>query len=110
LVNFPGELIMRQIPARRAAIGLALIVMMTACGWLGTARAQSNDSNILYKRMTELYQAGKFAEAIPLVERYAEATSTLPLLALAGRTIRRPDFGFDSSIRRRRSVARECRN
>ena len=64
---------MLRILARAAAVRLALIAVTTACLWMGTARAQSEDPDILYRRVTELYQAGKYAEAMPLSERYAAA-------------------------------------
>jgi len=55
-------------------LGLAcglLIAMATACT---PAQAQSASELVaLYKRVMELYGAGKFAEAIPLAKRYAEA-------------------------------------
>jgi tetratricopeptide (TPR) repeat protein/CHAT domain-containing protein len=60
----------RKLP-RRAAVGLALIVVATCCLLVGAARARADDVNILYKSMTALYQAGKYAEALPLGQRYA---------------------------------------
>jgi tetratricopeptide (TPR) repeat protein len=64
---------MRRILACCAAVRLALIVVTTAYIWVGEARAQSDESNILFQRVTELYQAGKYAQAMPLAEGYAAA-------------------------------------
>jgi tetratricopeptide (TPR) repeat protein len=58
------------------AWALALI----ASGALGSrpALAQTEtDLKALNRHVTELYQAGKYGEAIPLAERYAEATEAL---------------------------------
>jgi CHAT domain-containing protein/tetratricopeptide (TPR) repeat protein len=64
---------MRRILARGATVRLVLIVVTAACIWASSTLAQSDDPNALYRRVTELYQAGKYAEAMPLAERYAAA-------------------------------------
>jgi CHAT domain-containing protein/tetratricopeptide (TPR) repeat protein len=45
------------------------------CLWIIVAYAQSDDLETL-RQVIELYQAGKYAEAIPLAEHYAEAVKS----------------------------------
>jgi len=48
--------------------------MMVAVVMLGSVRAQSDEElKALNQRVIELYRAGKYTEAIPLAERYADA-------------------------------------
>ena len=62
---------MRQ--ASSAAAGLALIVAAATCMWGDSARARPGDPKALASRVSKLYLAGKYREAMPLARRYAEA-------------------------------------
>lgn len=53
-------------------VGLALTIVAVTAIWAITARAQSEDSIALVKRTFELYQAGKYSEAVPVAQRYAD--------------------------------------
>ena len=53
---------------------LALVLLAGVIGAVDNAAAQSaDDIDALNRRVLELYGAGKYAEAIPLARRYAEA-------------------------------------
>ena len=55
-------------------MALALLLLAGVVGAAGRAGAQSaDDTDALNRRVLELYGAGKYAEAIPLARRYAEA-------------------------------------
>ncbi len=55
-------------------MALALVLLAGVIGAVGNAAAQSaDDTDALNRRVLELYGAGKYAEAIPLARRYAEA-------------------------------------
>jgi CHAT domain-containing protein/Tfp pilus assembly protein PilF len=63
---------MRFSRLKHVAVACALLVAELAA--TGSVRAQSDDElRALNLRVIELDKAGKYAEAIPLVERYAEA-------------------------------------
>ena len=57
---------------RNAISGLFLL----AAAQLAPAQAQSPDLDELYRRGVELYEAGKYAEAIPIAEQYIKVAST----------------------------------
>jgi CHAT domain-containing protein len=64
---------------RRFGLGILLGAMLLtgAMGVMNPARAQSDaELQALYQRATALYTAGKYAEAIPFAEAYAEAAKT----------------------------------
>jgi hypothetical protein len=42
-------------------------------GAAGLATAQTDDAEAMNQRVIELYNAGKYGEAIPVAERYVEA-------------------------------------
>jgi tetratricopeptide (TPR) repeat protein len=67
---------MPRIITGRATAVFSIVILSLGLICCSTAPAQSDDLDALYKRVTELYQAGKYAEAVPLAERYAEATKT----------------------------------
>ena len=54
-------------------MALALVLLAGVIGPARSAGAQSDDIDALNRRVLELYGAGKYAEAIPLARRYAEA-------------------------------------
>lgn len=55
----------------RSALACALLVIALAAS---PAHSQSgSELNALNRRVIELHRAGKYSEAIPLAERYAEA-------------------------------------
>jgi tetratricopeptide (TPR) repeat protein len=56
---------------------LALIIVAAIFILTPAARTQSDDPDALIRRVSEPYQAGKYAEAIPLAGRYAEAMKSL---------------------------------
>ena len=61
----------RQFGKRMA---LALLLLAGVIGAAGRAGAQpADDLDALNRRVLELYGAGKYAEAIPLARRYADA-------------------------------------
>src|SRR5258708_23351711 len=68
-----GEWIMRRVLAMRVAVGLALVIIAASFLLVPAGRAQSDDPEALNKRAIELQRSGKFAEAVTLAERYAEA-------------------------------------
>ena len=51
------------------AAGLALV-----CGFVSPSRAQSGDVEELNKQVIALYQAGKYAEAVPLAQQVLAIT------------------------------------
>jgi CHAT domain-containing protein/tetratricopeptide (TPR) repeat protein len=53
--------------------GIALILLATLWVEVGTTTAQAQDIEALYKSALELEREGKYSEAVPLVQRYAEA-------------------------------------
>ena len=57
-----------------SAILSVAVVLAGAMGAAGSARAQSDEElKALNEQVVALYNAGKYTEAIPLAERYAEA-------------------------------------
>jgi tetratricopeptide (TPR) repeat protein len=56
---------------RKAICGLFLLVPIH----LVPAQAQSPELDELYKRGVELYQAGKYAEAVPIAEQYIKVAA-----------------------------------
>jgi CHAT domain-containing protein/tetratricopeptide (TPR) repeat protein len=63
---------MRRVLNSSAAVGVALIIFATTFHWAPVACAQSDNPDALYNSVGELYRTGKYAEAVPLAERYAE--------------------------------------
>jgi CHAT domain-containing protein/tetratricopeptide (TPR) repeat protein len=64
------------MPMRRFCSNLALTCVLVFVGvpTLGSVRAQSDEElKALNQRVIELYRVGKYTEAIPLAERYADA-------------------------------------
>jgi tetratricopeptide (TPR) repeat protein/CHAT domain-containing protein len=62
---------------RRACLGAVLVaIWFTNCASLAKARLDA-EIEALNQRIDELYKAGKAAEAIPIAERYLEATKKL---------------------------------
>jgi hypothetical protein len=59
-------------------IGVIPAAMLLVSSFVGAAIAQQNEAAALYDRAAELYRAGKFSEALPLVQR---------LLAIHGRAL-----------------------
>jgi hypothetical protein len=57
---------------RIAISGLFLL----AAAQLATAQAQSAELDDLYRRGMELYQAGKYADTIPIAEQYIKVAAT----------------------------------
>ena len=56
---------------------LACALVVAGIATAGSARAQSDaELEALNQRANELYQAGKYGEAIPLAERYSGAIET----------------------------------
>src|SRR5215475_8315527 len=71
----PGRQRTSPAPGRRPS-GLLVTfgVLLAEAVATGTTWAQSDgELNVLYERVIELYNAGKYGEAIPLAVRYAEA-------------------------------------
>jgi tetratricopeptide (TPR) repeat protein len=65
----------RGVAFLRIAIG-GLLLLATAD--LAPAQAQSPDLDDLYRRGVELYQAGRYADAVPIVEQFIKvAAATL---------------------------------
>src|SRR5262249_11236812 len=62
---------MRRVVACCAPIGLALIISAAACLCALAVRAQSAPEAPC-DRVLELYRQGKYAEAVPIAERYVE--------------------------------------
>ena len=57
--------------AQSSRLALVLLLVVIVAG--SPVRAQDAEAEALNARVIELYNAGKYAEAIPLAERYAEA-------------------------------------
>ncbi len=59
----------------RIALKTMLVAVLLVAGALAPSpvAAQGDDVNSLNRRVIELHRAGKFTEAVPLAERYAEA-------------------------------------
>jgi hypothetical protein len=56
------------------ALALVCGLLVSGAVTVGSARAQSDaERNALNQRVSELYRAGKYNEAVPLAEQYAEA-------------------------------------
>ena len=51
-------------------------IFLLAAAQLATALAQSPELDDLYRRGVELYQAGKYAEAIPIAQQYINIAAT----------------------------------
>jgi hypothetical protein len=71
-----GRELMLRILARWSRLTLALIALTTACICSSSVRAQPSDVETLRRSVSELYRAGKYAEAIPVAKRYLEATKS----------------------------------
>jgi septal ring factor EnvC (AmiA/AmiB activator) len=62
-----------RVSCFRNGVTLAWVLLVTAIAMTDSARAQSEaELKELNQRVIELYQAGKYVEAVPLAERYAE--------------------------------------
>ncbi len=51
-------------------------IFLLAAAQLATALAQSPELDDLYRRGVELYQAGKYADTIPIAEQYIKVAAT----------------------------------
>jgi tetratricopeptide (TPR) repeat protein len=67
------ELVLRRVLMRSSRVTLVLIALMTVFILPSSTRAQPSDTEALFRSMRELYQSGKYAEALPVAKRYAEA-------------------------------------
>ncbi len=61
-----------QLPRR-----LLFVIVVTSAVFTSTPRVQADDLAALNAQVTQLSQAGKFAEALPIAERYAEGIKAL---------------------------------
>jgi CHAT domain-containing protein/tetratricopeptide (TPR) repeat protein len=58
------------------AAGFAVVAYAAAHLWCSTASARSDDCDALNERASELYQAGKYAEAMPLAKHCADVAKS----------------------------------
>src|SRR5262249_55626269 len=71
LIDGGGNVMARAFAKPMGSVFIALILAYCMCG---TADAQSDELTALNRRISELYRAGKYGEAIPIAERSLELT------------------------------------